>query len=181
MTKRTALLPIYVIVGATAITVPVYAEEDDCSHFSWNVSHELAVMKQKPESVSAATTPGSQLPLLKVDHVYELKLSPQAGISFSAPPVKPTLNDSAQGGLARLRVPKAGVYRISISSGHWIDVVSGQQIIKSKDFQGSRGCERPHKIVEFELPANTDLVIQFSGSTETSVAAAITPVRVEAH
>jgi hypothetical protein len=178
MTKRTALLPICFIVASMAITAPVLADQDGCSHFTWNVSHELAVMKQKAESVTAATQPSSQLPLLKLDHLYELRLSPQAGISFSVPPAKPTLNDSAQGGLVRIRVPNAGVYRVSSSSGHWIDVVSGQQTIKSKDFQGSRGCERPHKIVEFELPANTDLVIQFSGSTEPSVAVAITPVTV---
>ena len=178
MTKRTALLPICFIVASTAITTPVLAEEDGCSHFTWNVSHELVVMKQKPERVTAATKPGSQLPLLKLDHLYELQLSPQAGISFSAPPTKPTLSDSAQGGLVRIRVPKAGVYRVSSSSGHWIDVVSGQQILKSKDFQGSHGCERLHKIVEFVLPANTDLVIQFSGSTDASVAVAVTPAPV---
>lgn len=178
MTKRSGLLPICFIVASMAITPPVLAEEDGCSHFTWNVSHELAVMKQKAESVTAATKPTSRLPLLTLDHLYELQLSPQTGISFSVPPAKPTLNDSAQGGLVRIRVPKAGVYRVSSSSGHWIDVVSGQHTIKSKDFQGSRSCERPHKIVEFELPANTDLVIQFSGSTERSIALAITPVTV---
>lgn len=181
MTKRAALLSIYVMGAATVIMTPVPAEEDGCSHFTWNVSHERAVMQQKAESVTAATRPGSQLPLLKLDQLYELRLSPQAGISFIAQPAKPTLNDSAQGGLVRIRVPGAGVYRISVSSGHWIDVVSGRRTIKSKDFQGSRGCGRPHKIVEFELPANTDVVIQLSGATEASVATAITPATAAGH
>jgi hypothetical protein len=90
--------------------------------------------------------------------------------------MKPTLNDSAQGGLVRFHTGKAGVYRVSITTGHWIDVVDGDAPIKSKDFSGSRECPRPHKIVEFELPANKDLVLQFSGSTDPSVIASITPV-----
>jgi len=51
-----------------------------------------------------------------------------------------------------------------------------ERLVKSKDFSGSRECAKPHKIVEFELPANKDLVLQFSGSTDPSVTASITPV-----
>jgi len=120
--------------------------------------------------------PGAQAPLVKVDKLYELELSPQAAVTYSANPAKPTLNDSAQGGLVRFHTDKAGLYRVSITTGHWIDVVNGDQLIRSKDFSGSRECPRPHKIVEFELPANKDLVLQFSGSTDPSVIASITPV-----
>jgi hypothetical protein len=65
---------------------------------------------------------------------------------------------------------------VSITSGHWIDVVDGAQAVKSKDFQGSRGCERPHKIVLFELPGERDLVLQLSGAADSPVLVAITPV-----
>ena len=47
--------------------------------------------------------------------------------------------------------------------------MDGGQFIKSRDFQGSHDCERPHKIVEFELPAARDLLLQFSGSGEESL------------
>ncbi len=63
-------------------------------------------------------------------------------------------------------------------AGHWIDVVDGEQLVKSKDFSGSRECARPHKIVEFELPANKDLVLQFSGATDSAVTTAITRSRL---
>jgi hypothetical protein len=144
------------------------------------VSHELTVMKQTPQVIVAATKPGRQTPLLELDKLYELKLSPQAAITYAAKPAKPTLNDSAQGGLIRFHVEKAGIYRISITSGHWIDVVDGDHLVKSKDFQGSRDCERPHKIVEFDLPAGKDLILQFSGSTDPVVVMAITPVNTPA-
>jgi hypothetical protein len=76
----------------------------------------------------------------------------------------------------RFRVEKAGRYRVSISSGHWIDIVDGTQLVSSRDFQGQRGCERPHKIVEYELPAGRNLTLQFSGSTDAQVIVAITAV-----
>src|ERR1700730_11352676 len=175
---RTVLLSWCLISAAsTTCMAPAFADETEgCSHFTWYVSHELAVMKQTPKAITAATKPGAGTPLLHVDTLYELKLSPQSAVTYSAKPAKPTLNDSAQGGLVRFHVDKAGLYRVSITSGHWIDVVDGEQLVKSKDFSGSRECARPHKIVEFELPANKDLVLQFSGSTDSSVVTAITPV-----
>ncbi len=40
--------------------------------------------------------------------------------------------------------------------------------IASKDFQGRPGCDAPHKIVEFVLPAGTPLTLQFrAGSQDT--------------
>jgi hypothetical protein len=164
------------MVSAASIAPTLADETEGCSHFTWDVSHELAVMKQAPKSVTAATKAGAGAPLLQLDTLYELKLAPQSGVTYSAKPAKPTLNDSAQGGLVRFHIEQPGVYRISITSGHWIDVIEGDQFVKSKDFQGSRGCARPHKIVEFDLPGHKDLLLQLSGSTDASVTLAITPV-----
>jgi hypothetical protein len=166
----------FVVALGFCAQAAIAADADGCAHFTWDVSHELAVMKQPPQAIVAATKPGPQAPLLEVDKLYELKLSAQGGVTYAAKPAKPTLSDSSQGGLVRLHVAKAGLYRISITSGHWIDVVDGDHFVKSKDFQGSRGCERPHKIVEFDLPADTDLILQFSGSTDSTVVMAITAV-----
>lgn len=151
-------------------------EADGCKKFAWDVSHELSVFKQTPAPVTAGTKPGAEAPLVKLDEPYEFKLSPQSKVTYSAQPMKPTLNDSSQGGVVRFHTDQAGLYRVSITTGHWLDVVDGDTPIKSKDFSGSRECPRPHKIVEFELPAGKDLVLQFSGSTAPSVIASITPV-----
>jgi hypothetical protein len=159
---------------ATGIATASAEEADGCSHFKWDVSHELAVMKQTATPVSAASKPGSQVPQIHLDKLYEITLAAQSAITYGVPPAKPTLNDSARGGLVRFRVPRPGLYRISITSGHWIDVADGGRAVKSKDFQGSHGCARPHKIVEFELPANRDLVLQLSGARDATVAVAVT-------
>ena len=171
------------IAGLPAVTAlallcaaPAMAQEVDGCHFVWDVSHELAVMKQAPQAVTAGLKPGPEAPLLLVDKLYELKLSGQIGVTFAVQPAKPTLNDSVQGGIARFRLEKAGAYRISITSGHWIDVVEGSRVIKSRDFTGARGCARPRKIVEYDLPAGRDLTLQLSGSSDASVLVAITRV-----
>jgi hypothetical protein len=76
--------------------------------------------------------------------------------------------------LIRFQVPKAGNYRVAITSGHWIDVVDGTQLIRSRDFQGQHGCDLLHKVVEFSLPAGRDLILQFSGAAEEKMRVAIT-------
>ena len=175
---RTAILSWCLMsLGCAAIATPAYAgDADGCSHFSWDVSHELKVMKQAAAPVTAAAKPGPQAPVIRIDELYELKLSPQSGVTYSAKPAKPTLNDSAQGGLVRFHVDKAGLYRVSITSGHWIDIVDSGKLIRSRDFQGARGCERPRKIVEYELPGDKDLTLQLSGSPDASVVLSVTAV-----
>ncbi|HEY4211066.1 MAG TPA: hypothetical protein VGM84_06280 [Steroidobacteraceae bacterium] len=155
---------------------PALAQEVDGCKFAWDVAHELTVLKQAPQSVTAGAKPGADSPVLRIDKPYQLKLVAQNSVTYAVKPAKPTLNDSVQGGLVRFKVDKAGLYRVSITSGHWIDVVDGSAVVKSKDFTGSRGCDRVHKIVEFDLPAGRDLVLQFSGSTDAQVLMAITPV-----
>jgi hypothetical protein len=155
------------------------AEAPGCSHFAWDVSHELDVMKQTPQALVAGTESGPQTPWLQLDKLYEVALSGQDRVTYAVKPAKAASSQGARGGLVRFHVDKAGLYRIAISSRHWIDVVDRGQLIQSHDFLGSHDCERPHKIVEFELPAGTDLVLQFSGSTESAVLVGVTDHRKE--
>jgi hypothetical protein len=171
---------IWSVIGAVSLAVPALAavaDSDACAHFAWDVSHELAVMQQTAKQVVAATKVGSGVPHLEIDKLYELKLAPQGSVTFAAQPGKSLPAAGAQGGLVSFRVAKAGLYRVSITTGHWIDVVAGDQLVKSKDFQGSHTCSRPHKIVEFELPAGAQLTLQLSGGTDSAVTVAITPVK----
>jgi hypothetical protein len=155
-------------------------EADGCAHFTWEVSRERAVMQQSPQAITAGTGADSMV-LLQPERLYELKLAPQNTVAFAVPPGKPTLDDSARAGLVHFRVTTAGAYRVSLSTAHWIDVVADGELVKSRDFQGAHGCERPHKIVEYQLPAGKELVLQVSGAPAPAVLVAITAVRSEAH
>ena len=133
-------------------------------------------MKQTPQVITAAARPGPDVPQLNVGTLYSLKLTDQSQVTFAAGPAKLNGAPRAAAGLVRFRVKKAGRYRVSITSGHWVDVVDGTQLVPSVDFQGHVGCERPRKIVEFDLPAERMLTLQFSGSSDSEVIMAITPV-----
>lgn len=152
-----------------------FAADDPCMKFTWDVTRELNVMQQSARIVSAGVKSSDSLPTLALDTLYEARLAPQQSVGFAAKPGKPTLDDGAQAGLLRFKTDQAGRYRISITSGHWIDVLDGANIVASRDFQGQRGCERPRKIVEYELPAGRELLLQLSGATDASILIAVTP------
>ena len=168
-------LPAFLIAAVVAQSA-VAADIDPCTRFTWDVSHEIAVMKQAPQLLTAAGKPGKDVPQLQLDKLYEIKLAGQSTVTFVLTPGKPTLPDNAQAGLTKFHTDKAGRYRVSITSGHWIDVVDGKQLIRSRDFQGARGCERPHKIVEYDLPAGRELTLQLSGSPDAAVILSVTAV-----
>jgi hypothetical protein len=173
--KMSLKLPALLVAGLLCHAA-MAADVDPCTKFTWDVSHELAVMKQTPQPVAAAAKPGKDVPQLQIDKLYEIKLTNQSGVTFVLTPGKPTLPDNAQAGLARFHTDKAGRYRVAITSGHWLDIVDGKQLIRSRDFQGARGCERPHKIVEYDLPAGRELTLQLSGSSDAAVVLSVTAV-----
>jgi CxxC motif-containing protein (DUF1111 family) len=84
-------------LGCAALATPAFADDaDGCSHFSWDVSHELKVMKQTAVPVTAATKPGTQAPAIQIDKLYELKLSPQSEEDAHPPHPWRTLTASEQ-------------------------------------------------------------------------------------
>jgi hypothetical protein len=131
-------------------------------------------MKQSPQVLAAAATPDANIPQLQLDKLYELRLTKQSAVKFVVPPARAATGDDARAGLVQFRSMEAGRYRISLSTRHWADVVDGTLLIESHDFQGAGGCERPHKVVEFDLPANRSLTLQFSRAPNSAVAIAVT-------
>jgi hypothetical protein len=152
------------------------AEVDPCTTFKWNVSRELAVMKQTPQALTAAVRSGAAVPEVKLNKLYTLQLADQSGVAFIASPTKSHASGDATAGMVRFRSGNAGRYRVSITDSHWVDVVDGTELVKSRDFQGHVGCERPSKIVEFDLPAHRDLTLQLSGANGAAVDVAVTLV-----
>jgi hypothetical protein len=159
-------------VSLAAVTNLALAE-DGCSGFQWNVSRERALFATQAEALSPGSEPSSA-PIMRIDHLYRWTLAPQDKVTFAVPPGKKMLVDGAHAGLARFRVDAPGLYRISLDQPFWIDIVADGKIIQSKDFQGMPGCQAPHKVVQYELPAAKDLLIQLSGATNPDVRVTVT-------
>jgi hypothetical protein len=170
MTYVGLLMAITSLRGAAATG----AAASGCDAFSWNVDHELAVMREPARKVLAQPDAGNPAAAITVGHHYEVTLRPQAEVNFAMPPARPARDPAPQGGSLGFVVETAGRYRISITSRHWIDVVAGGKVIDSIGHQGSAGCELLHKVVEFDLPAGMPLTLQLSGRAERELGLAIT-------
>jgi hypothetical protein len=162
---RKSLLVTLLISGTAATPASSWAarsDDDPCGEFSWNVTHERALFTETAKSEKAGGEKGTA-PLIAPDHLYNLTLTHQSQVHFPVPPGKKPSSEDAFGGLARLRLKAAGLYRISVDRPFWVDVVAGDELIHSVDFQGAAGCTAPHKVVQFMLPASRELVLQISG------------------
>jgi hypothetical protein len=162
------------LLGAFAAAmagVPVHAA-DPCDAFTWNVAHERAVFATPAVAVSAAAAAGPS-PTLAPDTLYDIALTAQDKVHFVLAPERKSLADGAYAGMVTLHIPAAGKYRVSMSEGFWIDLISGGKFVPTDDFTGSHGCRAPRKIVQFVLPAG-DLTLQFANNNSPSVEVTIT-------
>jgi hypothetical protein len=146
--------------------------QDPCDGFSWDVKVERALFTQDGAAIVAGLG-ADHAPELELATGYSLALAPQGQVGFVAGPSRKSLPDGAHAGIARLHVAHAGVYRVSLDVSAWIDVVVAGQVVPSRAFQGRAGCNAPHKVVEYDLPAG-DAWIQISGATQDHVRAAVT-------
>jgi hypothetical protein len=146
--------------------------DDPCAGFAWDVRHERALFATEPQILTGGQTAGT-LPTLVAERLYQVELSAQSEVKFSAPPERKRGDGAAYAGLVRLTVEAAGAYRISLDQPLWIDVIANGAV-PAKDFQGRPGCNAPHKIVEFLLPARIPITLQFSGGRVSAVRVTVT-------
>lgn len=163
-----------IAIAALLCNCALGAEPDPCTRFTWDVSHEAALMRQSAQVAAAASAPAAKLPQLQLDKLYELRLAKQSDVRFAVAPARAATSDDARAGLVQFRTGEAGRYRIALSTRHWIDVVDGATVIESREFQSAAGCERPHKVVEFDLPAKRSLTLQLSRAPDAAVAITVT-------
>ena len=159
------------LLGSAA--VPAFADET-CAGFKWDVSKERALFAESAVPLAAGKDRMSA-PAVVPNRLYQLRLTPQDHVAFVTPPARKMLADGAYAGIAVLKIPASGSYRVAVDVPFWIDVVSDGALVKAKDFQGQQGCSAPHKIVEFDLAGAQPFVVQLSGATADSVRLTITP------
>jgi hypothetical protein len=151
-------------------------EQGDCGGFTWDVSRELAAMRATPTRLKASAGAAGPHALIEDGQHFTAALLPQQLIAFVAPPGRASRSPSPMAGLLVFRSARAGAYRISLSSRHWIDVFDGNQVINSRAHQGRSSCSVLHKVVEFDLPAKRELTIQLSGDDADTVGIVVTAV-----
>jgi hypothetical protein len=169
---RNVAISILLAVALGAISAKTFAEEA-CVDFKWDVTQERELFAGTATPLSAGADSKSA-PVMQLNHLYALKLMPQAEVTFAATPGKKTPSAGSNAGVLTFKLPASGSYRVAIDMPFWIDVVSNGALVAAKDFQGQHGCSAPHKIVEFELVGTRPFFLQLSNAAADSVRLTIT-------
>jgi hypothetical protein len=162
--------------GALALTFAAHSSSagDQCIEFAWDVRAEHLIFAMQPQPLAAGSDRAST-PSVSLDRLFLLHLQKQDDVKFPTPPGALEARPDSFGGLALLQVAVPGAYRISADQPVWIDVAFNGALLKPQDFQGRRGCNAPHKIVEFQLPMGVQLTLQISNAANADVRISITP------
>ena len=172
--KSTRNSAFWCIVGLALAGAALPALADDgCLDFKWDVSKERALFAGTPEVLTAGKDPKSAAALV-LNRLYRVQLLSQDQVTFAASPGKKAAAAPAFAGIATLKVPASGSYRIAVDLPVWIDVAWKGTLVPAKDFEGQHACSAPHKIVEFDLAATQALVLQFSNAASENILMTVT-------
>ena len=146
--------------------------DEPCEGFTWNVTVERVLFAGAPRTAPAATV-AAGAPGLELWTAYALELASQTDVVFAVAPGGRQDPEDAHAGIAILKFPRAGRYRVSLDAPAWVDIVVDGKAVPSGAFQVRAGCNARHKIVEFEVPAG-DALLQVSAAAADRVRIAIT-------
>jgi hypothetical protein len=157
------------VVLAAAPGLAVAQEGSGCGGFRWSLDRERAalVRSDKPSLANGGA--------LAYDQAMTLNLAPLSAAGLPKSPERaPKSPDSFAGHVTLPEPAKAGVYKVTISSEGWIDVLDGEDYLHPKGFTGATGCDGARKSVRFDLPSRP-LALQFSGVKDGRISVIVSP------
>lgn len=146
-------------------------EGSGCGGFKWSIEGDRAalVRADKPSLPNGGA--------VAYDAATTLELQPFASAGLPKAPERAPRSPSAFAGHFVLAAPaKPGVYRLTMSSGAWVDVLDGGPYLHPVAFSGARDCEGARRSVKFDLPARP-LALQFSGVPGDRISVIVSPDR----
>jgi hypothetical protein len=141
------------------------AEPEACGKFAWDVSADRQALAAAGGTVVSSV---ESLPTLQ-GAALTLRLRPPNEVAFSRQPERAPKNAAARAGIMHTEVPAAGLYRISLSTGAWLDVIQDGRFIKPQAFSGVKGCDGLRKSLRFQLVAGP-LTLQVSDAEGEEIA-----------
>ena len=159
------------LVVAALVAAPTLAfaadEPSGCAAFKWPLDHERAALLATKATVANGGA-------LSYDAAVTLKLAPLAEAGLPQPPERGSKAEHSFAGHFTLPAPaKPGLYRITLASEGWVDVLDNGAFLHPKGFSGAVGCEGARKSVRFDLPGRP-LGLQLSGVKDPDAAVIVT-------
>ncbi|MCI0590839.1 MAG: hypothetical protein L0Y67_04440 [Gammaproteobacteria bacterium] len=170
------------------------ASTEDCTKLSPELQAVVAAMEEPGAKIEALAKAESSLAIEPGIHKLEVTLRPLSEVwlvekeSLSrqtpgpegamAEKTKPKENvESLFGGFVQLTVPKDGMYRVSVDSPIWIEVIDGKTPIERVRIVPRLHCGRIHKSLGFPLNRERSYWLEISGSKRPDVTVLITEER----
>jgi hypothetical protein len=140
-----------------------------CSGFKWPLESERAALVQanKPSLANGGALPYGAATILKLVPLAD------AGLP-KAPEREPKAPQTFAGHFVLAAPAKPGVYKITLSSRAWVDVIDGGGYLPSRAFSYATACEGARKSVKFDLP-DRPLALQFSGAPQDQISVIVSP------
>lgn len=122
----------------------------------------------------AATTPAeARRMVVPLGTARKLALAFGSTVQYAAPPERPDAG-AGKAGMIAFDIGKAGVYRVALSAGPWIEVVHDGKTAKSVAHGHGPACSTIRKIVDFQLTPGR-YILQLTASDTPEVTAMIAP------
>jgi hypothetical protein len=162
---RRLLLPL----AAFFIAPPALAAEPSgCDKFAWPLEKEqrlLGEARQAPLGAALDRAAGS---------AAKIELQPFEAAKLPYAVERKPRNSPSWAGFMQFGEAAAGLYKISLSEGAWIDVVQDAHKLEPVAFTGATDCPHIRKSVKFELGPSS-FTLQVSDAASASIAIVITP------
>jgi hypothetical protein len=147
------------VLAVCIVTAPALAQEPvGCDKFKWPLDKERATLNgtDLPKFASGDRV-SFPIPWAAI-----VTLVPFADARLPVAPERAPQSPTSFAGFVQAPAPpRAGSYKITLSSEGWVDAVQDGHIVKSTDFSGATGCEGIRKSVKFNLSAQP-LTIELS-------------------
>jgi len=162
------------LIAIALIAAPGLAQAQEgsgCGGFRWPLDRERAALTRADKP----SLPNGGALAYDVATTLELQPLPAAGLP-KVPERSPRSTDSFAGHFTLAAPAKPGVYRVTISTEGWVDVLDGGAYLHPTAFTGARDCDGARKSVKFDLPSRP-LALQFSGVKRDQISVIVSPDR----
>jgi hypothetical protein len=177
-----------ILIALLAATLPAYAQpndprgrpmqemQGDCSNYRVDLKREFTLWQQQPIARKAASAGEAPHGVLQPDQRTSVTLLPSARVRFAVKPAEDRGGPDKFSGTLPVARLAPGTWRLSASSGAWIDLTAGQRLLDAPSFEMQTKCQTIFKTVTFIVPENAALVLQLNGSPRPVVDVLLTRV-----
>jgi hypothetical protein len=154
-------------VSAQDMAGMAHAAPVDCTHVPRALPPELAGWSNRTAAPAAKDAAGLTTATLSVGSAFDAKLTRTSDVRYALAPEK--LGGSASfGGMFSITIRDAGIYRVALGSGGWIDMLKDGKPVESSNHGHGPDCSGVRKMVDFPLTSGR-YVLQLAASGAVSL------------